>query len=127
MKLHRNARLRPKPAEAAASNDCVALERMIIEQLPLLVNNAARSEGQRDRAQRVRRLSQIAAGLVSQALAIYSEARHGRREKRQRDGQRLLRQRSGRAARGGGIGRTRTPPAPSPSSVDEPQPGGASL
>jgi len=59
-------------AEAAASNDRVALDRMLIEQLPQIVREAAAglaganvsilngSEG----------LSEVAAGLVGQGLAI---------------------------------------------------------
>jgi len=66
-------------AEAAASNDRVALERMIIEQLPLLVSNAGSSLAKANVTvlNGSDGLSQIAAGLVSQALAIYNEARSG--------------------------------------------------
>jgi flotillin len=66
-------------AEAAASNDRVALERMIIEQLPQLVSNAGSSLAKANVTvlNGSDGLSQIAAGLVSQALAIYHEARQG--------------------------------------------------
>ena len=66
-------------AEAAASNDRVALERMIIEQLPQLVSNAGSSLARANVTvlNGSDGLSQIAAGLVSQALAIYNEARQG--------------------------------------------------
>jgi flotillin len=66
-------------AEAAASNGRVALERMIIEQLPSLVSNAGTSLARANVTilNGSDGLSQIAAGLVSQALAIYNEARSG--------------------------------------------------
>jgi uncharacterized membrane protein YqiK len=66
-------------AEAAASNGRVALERMIIEQLPSLVSNAGTSLARANVTvlNGSDGLSQIAAGLVSQALAIYNEARNG--------------------------------------------------
>jgi flotillin len=66
-------------AEAAASNGRIALERMIIEQLPLLVANAGSSLARANVTvlNGSDGLSQIASGLVSQALAIYNEARQG--------------------------------------------------
>lgn len=66
-------------AEAAASNDRVALERMIIEQLPSLVNNAGTSLARANVTvlNGSDGLAQVAAGLVTQALAIYNEARTG--------------------------------------------------
>jgi uncharacterized membrane protein YqiK len=66
-------------AEAAASHDRVALERMIIEQLPSLVSNAGTSLSRANVTilNGSEGLSQVAAGLVTQALAIYNEARNG--------------------------------------------------
>jgi membrane protein involved in colicin uptake len=66
-------------AEAAASNDRVALERMIIEQLPSLVSNAGTSLARANVTvlNGSDGLAQVAAGLVTQALAIYNEARAG--------------------------------------------------
>ncbi len=66
-------------AEAAASNDRVALERMIIEQLPSLVKNAGTSLARANVTvlNGSDGLAQVAAGLVTQAMAIYNEARAG--------------------------------------------------
>jgi uncharacterized membrane protein YqiK len=65
-------------AEAAASHDRVALERMIIEQLPSLVSNAGTSLARANVTvlNGSEGLSQVAAGLITQALAIYNEARN---------------------------------------------------
>jgi uncharacterized membrane protein YqiK len=65
-------------AEAAASHDRIALERMIIEQLPSLVSNAGTSLARANVTvlNGSEGLSQVTAGLVAQALAIYNEARN---------------------------------------------------
>ena len=66
-------------AEAASSNNRVALDQLLIDQLPLIVREAAQglakanvtvlngSDG----------LSQLAAGLVSQGLTIFDSVRNG--------------------------------------------------
>ncbi|HTT29172.1 MAG TPA: hypothetical protein VMG37_12220 [Solirubrobacteraceae bacterium] len=57
----------------------MALERMIIEQLPSLVSNAGTSLARANVTvlNGSDGLAQVAAGLVTQALAIYNEARAG--------------------------------------------------
>lgn len=79
-------------AEAAASNDRVALDKILIDQLPEIVEKAARglaganltvlngSEG----------LGQLATGLVGQGLAIFDALRDGRSEHGDEDGARPL-------------------------------------
>ncbi|KZS53347.1 hypothetical protein A4G26_03405 [Mycobacterium kansasii] len=66
-------------AEAAASHNRVALDRMLIDQLPVIVEKAARGlaganltvlNGAEGR-------SQVAAGLVSQGVAIFDALRGG--------------------------------------------------
>ncbi len=66
-------------AEAAASHNRVALDRMLIDQLPEIVGRAA--EGLSGANLTVLNgadgLSQVAAGLVSQGLAIFDTLRSG--------------------------------------------------
>ena len=64
-------------AEAAASNDRVALDRMLIDQLPQIVREAANGlQGANINVLNgADGLSEIAAGLVSQGMTIYDSVR----------------------------------------------------
>jgi len=66
-------------AEAAASNDRVALDRMLIDQLPQIVKEAARglSGANVNILNGADGLGEIAAGLVSQGMAILDTVRKG--------------------------------------------------
>jgi flotillin len=66
-------------AEAAASNDRVALDRMLIDQLPLIVKEAANglAGANVNILNGADGLSEIAAGLVSQGMAILDQVRTG--------------------------------------------------
>jgi flotillin len=66
-------------AEAAASNDRVALDRMLIDQLPQIVREAANglSGANVNILNGADGLSEIAAGLVSQGLAILESVKKG--------------------------------------------------
>ncbi|MGH3831048.1 MAG: SPFH domain-containing protein [Pseudonocardiaceae bacterium] len=66
-------------AEAAASHDRVALDRMLIDQLPQIVAEAARglAGANVNILNGAEGLSQIAAGLVSQGLSILDSVRTG--------------------------------------------------
>jgi len=66
-------------AEAAASNDRVALDRMLIDQLPLIVKEAANglAGANVNILNGADGLSEIAAGLVSQGMAILEQVRAG--------------------------------------------------
>ena len=65
-------------AEAAASHNRVALDRMLIDQLPQIVREAAAGLQGADITvlNGAEGLSEIAAGLVSQGLAIFDTVRH---------------------------------------------------
>jgi flotillin len=65
-------------AEAAASHNRVALDRMLIDQLPQIVREAAAGLQGADITvlNGAEGLSEIAAGLVSQGLAIFETVRH---------------------------------------------------
>ena len=64
-------------AEAAASHNRVALDRMLIDQLPLIVREAAAGLAGADITvlNGADGLGEIAAGLVSQGLSIYDSVR----------------------------------------------------
>src|SRR6201996_3170961 len=69
-------------AEAAASPDRVALDRMLIEQLPLIVREAANGLSKADLTvlNGSDGLSEIAAGLVGQGMAIFDTVRRNMQE-----------------------------------------------
>ncbi|OBK26283.1 flotillin family protein [Mycobacterium asiaticum] len=66
-------------AEAAASHNRVALDRMIIDQLPEIVDKAARGLANSNLTvlNGAEGLSQVTSGLVSQGLAIFDAVRNG--------------------------------------------------
>ncbi|ETW25385.1 SPFH domain-containing protein [Mycobacterium gastri] len=66
-------------AEAAASHNRVALDRMLIDQLPVIVEKAARGLAGANLTvlNGAEGLSQVAAGLVSQGVAIFDALRGG--------------------------------------------------
>lgn len=66
-------------AEAAASHNRVALDRMIIDQLPEIVDKAARGLAGSNLTvlNGAEGLSQVTSGLVSQGLAIFDAVRNG--------------------------------------------------
>jgi uncharacterized membrane protein YqiK len=66
-------------AEAAASHDRVALDRMLIDQLPEIVDKAARGLAGSNLTvlNGAEGLSQVTSGLVSQGLAIFDAVRNG--------------------------------------------------
>jgi flotillin len=69
-------------AEAAASHDRVALDRMLIEQLPQIVREAANGLSKADLTvlNGADGLGEIAAGLVGQGMAIYESVRRSMHE-----------------------------------------------
>ncbi|PJE19716.1 MAG: flotillin, partial [Mycobacterium sp.] len=66
-------------AEAAASHNRVALDRMIIDQLPEIVDKAARGLAGSNLTvlNGAEGISQVTSGLVSQGLAIFDAVRNG--------------------------------------------------
>jgi len=76
-------------AEAAASYDRVALDRMIIDQLPLIVEKAAAglNGANINVLNGADGLSEIAAGLVGQGLAILESVKKGIGEESGKEGQ----------------------------------------
>jgi uncharacterized membrane protein YqiK len=66
-------------AEAAASHNRVALDRMLIDQLPLIVREAANglANANINVLNGADGLGQIAAGLVGQGLTIFDSLKHG--------------------------------------------------
>jgi uncharacterized membrane protein YqiK len=72
-----NAEAMTVQAEAAASNDRVALDRMLIEQLPAIVEKAAvgLSRANVNVLDGADGMARLAAGLLAQGRAVYESAR----------------------------------------------------